>query len=438
MVFKRTWRLPRLRDPMPYRIVDLELEGRLPLVELGAEEDGIGLAGRWDGSVRGFVLLPCAPGSAFKADGLQRIVEERFAQAIVDAKVEQFLRRRWPAAASQAPPSLTIAICTKDRPGRLRRLLGSLSKVLPCSRFGEVAVIVVDNAPADDLTRLAVAEFDFVRYVLEPRVGLDFARNAALRATESDLIAYLDDDVVVDRAWLEGLYRVCMDCPDAGGYTGLVLPFRLDTEAQREFEMAGGFGRGFRRLHHGQAKAGNDLHPLGAGVVGAGCNMCFDRRLLAELGGFDEALDTGAPLPGGGDLDIFHRVMRSGRGIVYEPSYAVWHEHRETLSQLRRQYWSWGLGFMAYLSKCRGEHSIDRERLSNMAGWWFRHQLLSLAGALVRGRGRRASFVGAELWGGVQGYLGEYGRSVERSRRIRERFATVPADAQARTQAGEQ
>lgn len=422
---------------MPYRIVDLELEGSLPFVELGADEDGIGLAARWDGSVRGFVLLPCTPGSILKADSLQRIVEERFAQAIVDAKVEHFLRRRWHATASQAPASLTIAICTKDRPVRLRRLLGSVAKVLPFSRFGEVSVIVVDNAPADDRTRSAVAEFDFVRYVLEPRVGLDFARNAALSAAESDLIAYLDDDVVVDRAWLAGLYRVHADCPNAGGYTGLVLPFRLDTEAQREFEMAGGFGRGFRRLHHDQAKAGNDLHPLGAGVVGAGCNMCFDRRLLVELGGFDEALDTGAPLPGGGDLDIFHRVMRSGRGIVYEPSYAVWHEHRETLAQLRRQYWSWGLGFLAYLGKCRGELSIDRERLTSMTRWWFRHQLLSLAGALVSGRARRAYFVGAELWGGVQGYLGEYGRSVERSRRIRERFATAPSGAEPRTQASE-
>jgi hypothetical protein len=39
--------------------------------------------------------------------------------------------------------------------------------------------------------------------------------------------------------------------------------------------------------------------------------MILRRDLLLEIGGFDEALDTGKPLPGGGDLDIFYRVIRA-------------------------------------------------------------------------------------------------------------------------------
>ena len=49
---------------------------------------------------------------------------------------------------------------------------------------------------------------------------------------------------------------------------------------------------------------------------------------VRELGGFDEALDTGPPLPGGGDLDIWSRLARAGHPLVYEPRLLVFHRHR--------------------------------------------------------------------------------------------------------------
>jgi hypothetical protein len=75
--------------------------------------------------------------------------------------------------------------------------------------------------------------------------------------------------------------------------------------------------------------------------------MAFRRDVLRELGGFDDTLDTGAPMPGGGDLDMFYRVIRAGGVLVYEPSYMVFYEHRQSEADLQRQYFSWGLGFMA-------------------------------------------------------------------------------------------
>ena len=273
-----------------------------------------------------------------------------------------------------------------------------------------------------------------VRYVHEPLTGLDFARNAALHAATGDLLAYLDDDVVVDAQWLEGLHSVWSDCPDAGGYSGLVLPYRLDTEAQIAFESFGGFGRGFARIHHRSRKFGNALFPVASGLMGAGCNMAFDRKLLVELGGVDGALDTGAPLPGGGDLDIFYRVLRTGREMVYEPTYAVWHEHRQTLAQLRRQYWTWGLGFMAFLAKSRRSDPALNAMHDATVRWWFKYQLRTLLKSLRRGRLQYALFCLAEVRGGVQGLLGEYQRSQRRSQRIRDGHRMpAPTHSPART-----
>jgi GT2 family glycosyltransferase len=147
--------------------------------------------------------------------------------------------------------------------------------------------------------------------------------------------------------------------------------------------------------------------------------MAFDRRLLEQLRGFDEALDTGAPLPGGGDLDIFYRVLRSGRPMVYEPRFAVFHEHRETMAELIRQYWSWGLGHMAFLAKTRRSDPELGRRHAAMIRWWFVHQLKTWARGIKRRDGPLARFALAELKGGMQGLAGEYGRSQRRVAAIR-------------------
>jgi glycosyltransferase involved in cell wall biosynthesis len=278
---------------------------------------------------------------------------------------------------------------------------------------------VIDNASVDDATRAAVATFADVRYVFEPKAGLNFARNAALTNATGDILAFLDDDVVVDRHYLQGLAIAERGAPDAGGFTGLVMPFKLETDAQIAFEDRGGFGRGFSRRVFHATSFNYPLHPSGAGLMGAGCNMAFDRRLVESLGGFDDALDTGRPLPGGGDLDIFYRVLRSGRPMIYEPRYAVYHEHRETIDQLRHQYWTWGLGMMAFLVKEWRNDAANRPQMRALVRWWLLDQIRAVIGAALSGQRQDFRFRFAELIGGIQGYFGEYDRSQARVAAIR-------------------
>jgi glycosyltransferase involved in cell wall biosynthesis len=402
---------------MAYKLVEIELSKPLAAITLASDQDGCGLIARWRERLIGFHLVALAPGSTLSADQLEAIADENFAAGILAAKIEDSLSVV--SAPVSRPPSLSIVICTKDRAARLGRLLDTLNRLVPEQTFDGIEVIVVDNASVGSDTRDVAAQFPSIRYVFEPKTGLNFARNTALAAATGDLVAYLDDDVVVDRGWLAGLAEAWRSCPEAGGFTGLVLPYRLDTKAQLLFELRGGFGRGFRRLEFRGARHGNRLYPIGAGEFGAGCNMAFKRGLLIELGGFDEALDTGAPLPGGGDLDIFYRIIRAGHTMVYEPRYAVYHEHRETISQLRRQYWSWGLGMMAFVVKSWRTDPVLRPLHRRMIKWWFGDQLRSFAKASLQLKGREISFVLAELWGGIRGLAGEYDRSQVRVQAIR-------------------
>lgn len=410
---------------MPYPIVELELSQPLPSFSITARETGIALIVRYQDKPIGFVMQSLAPRTTLTAGALEKLLDREIAEKLLQEKIRAELL---PTPHKSALPTVTVAICTKDRTDNLTRCLNSLLKLqLPTPDSApQFEILVVDNAPSDDRTQRLIETLPSIRYVQEPKPGLDFARNRAIQAATGEVLAYLDDDVTVDRGWFAGLMTAWAENPDAAASTGLVLPYELETEAQILFEQRGGFQRGFNKLRYrGQSLPGRPGYPCAAGMFGAGCNMAFRREVLLKLGGFDEALDTGAPLPGGGDLDIFYRVVRSGYPLVYEPQYLVFHQHRRELSQLRRQYWSWGAGFMAFISKCYQEDPVQRAKLRYLVVWWFRYQLRQFIHSLMTTQVRYSRMILAEIWGGGVGLLGEYSRSTKRIKKIHEQFSST-------------
>ena len=226
--------------------------------------------------------------------------------------------------------TVTVAICTRQRPDELRRALHSVVHQAD-------EVLVVDNGPTEPRTAEVAREFPGVRYTAEPVPGLDFARNRALREASGDIVAFLDDDAVAAPGWARALTGPFEEDARVGLVTGRVEAFSLATEAQRLFEANGGFGRGSERIRLPR-DAGRPLHgrpaPLIAWAVsvGSGCSMAVRRDALIALGGFDEALDLGPALPGGGDHDALWRLLGAGFDVVYEPSALAFHEHRRELA----------------------------------------------------------------------------------------------------------
>ena len=406
---------------MAYLLTEIEVAGPLPHIRLGGDDGGLAVVLRQKGRLVDFWMEPLPGSSEVPAHEVRSMIESRSPQKLLMER----LREQLPCPSHpQSIPSLTIAICTKDRADYVARCLASLEK-MEASPYGPptfVEILIVDNAPSDDRTRTLAEAHSGVRYVCESKPGLDFARNKALEEAKGELLAFLDDDVVVDRSWLAGLVEAWVENPDAGAFTGLVLPYELKTKAQVLFELRGGFRKGFKKIRYGQHLPGNRFYPCGPGIFGTGANMAFRRDVLLALGGFDEALDTGRPLPGGGDLDIYYRIIRAGYPLVYEPQYAVFHEHRRELEGLRRQYWSWGLGVMAFVVKSYKTDRENRPKLRGLVRWWFNHKLRQILASL---RGRHIldpSLIWAELWGGIQGLCGEYHRSIRRVSRIKKQI----------------
>jgi len=395
-----------------YVLADIEVTEKLPSLSVPEGRTGLGIVVRCNDRPVGFIMTEATPGEKLTPQQLTDLVGERIGNVQFEAK----------SSTEDYPklPSLTVAICTKDHPEDLAQCLRQLLKLRNAQT--DFDILIIDNAPSDERTRNVAESLPNVRYVMEPKPGLNFARNRALREATSDWLAFIDDDVTVDRIWLRGLRKAIGENPDLGGVTGLVLPAQLETEAQILFERRGGFEKNFNTTRYTGTMPGHPFYPCVGGKFGTGCNMAFLRRVLLELGGFDEALDTGSALPGGGDTDILYRVVRAGYPLIYEPEFLVYHRHRREYGQLRRQYcYSWAQGLMAFAVKSYRSDVAQRPNLRRLVLWWFGDKLRELRMSLRRQHLMTPDILLAELYGGIVGLVFAYPRSLKRTEEIRRR-----------------
>jgi len=369
----------------PAPIIDVELTRRLvePKLEL-ADFRRVQALTRWHGNPAGWVDIPLH-GARLATDGVvQAILDQHLGLiarwALSDALLaglppsEDSIDAILPPIAGQGgkAPTVSVLVCTRERPDDLRRCLTSLQHANP----RPLEVIVVDNAPKSSATRDVTSSFAGVKYVCEPRPGLNWARNRGIVEARGDIVAFADDDVVVDERWIGGLQHAFTAHPSAAAVTGLIIPYEMHTESQLHFELQGGFGRGFvPKWVHYRTDSPMPWHALGTGILGSGANMAFRRELFERIGFFLPHLDTGTLTEGGGDLEILYRILKLGYPIAYEPRALIRHRHRRDPKQLMNQLGSWGVATFAMLECVRLEFPEEGGAAAQY-GWFWRRRLL--------------------------------------------------------------
>lgn len=350
-----------------------------------------------------------------------------------DGTIPDALPTRCPRFTDVELPRLTVAVCTRNGAERLPSCLRALDALrYPASRIER---LVIDNAPADDrLEHLLHRDHPHIRYVAEPRPGLDWARNRAILEARGDIVAFTDDDVSVDEGWALAIGRAFGSDPDVEVITGLVVPDEIDSTAQRLFEDYGGFGRGFdRRYFRGRPGALAAARFAGSGQFGTGANMAFRKTLFDRVGLFDPALDVGTATNGGGDLEMFFRVLKGGGTLLYEPSALVRHRHRTSYEALKVQLTNNGVGFYSHLVRSMLAHPDERGGLVRFGAWWmWWWNLRRLLWSYLRPGDFPRDLITAEIRGSLRG-LTAYRRARAQADAIAARFgpqrATPAVDA---------
>jgi succinoglycan biosynthesis protein ExoM len=197
---------------------------------------------------------------------------------------------------------ISVCICTYKRPTFLRRLLTELSNQETGERF-TYSIVIADNdglRSAESLvSEFAATSNIAVKYCVEPQQGIALARNKAAQNTTGNYIAFIDDDELPERNWLQSLFAAC-DKYGVDGVLGPVKPSFGDGVPRWIVR-----GRFFDRpcyetgfvLAHGQTRTGNVL---------------LKGQALRE---------TDSPFRpefrSGEDVDFFRRAIEKGRVFIW-------------------------------------------------------------------------------------------------------------------------
>jgi len=253
----------------------------------------------------------------------------------------------------QEAPFVSVVVTTHNRPDSLEETLRSINKVT----YPHFEIIIVDNAPSNDdtakLTKRLSSELKNLHYIREDRTGLCWARNCGLEAARGVITVFTDDDVLVDPNWLTALVQGFSNGDNVACVTGLILPRELETPAQVWCEEHGGFGKGFapQLFDLTNHRPDDPLFPYRLSMFGSGANMCFKTDILRKIGGCDPALGAGTPTRSAAEFPAFYNVIMNDFQIVYRPDAIIYHSHHEQYERFRRQFYGYGVGFTAFLTK---------------------------------------------------------------------------------------
>lgn len=193
-------------------------------------------------------------------------------------------------------------------------------------------MIIVDDGSTDG-TQERVREWqekvDFsLRYVSQSNQGPGAARNLGMDVAQGEVLVFVDSDCEADPHWLQTIYSrftsegfdACGG-PDASRENFTPLQKAIDFSMTSFLTTGGLRGHGSRRL----AKFYPRSH-----------NMGVTRELIDKVGGFGN-------LRHGQDIELSHRIIKSGAKVVYIPDALVYHRRRTSPGRFFRQVFNWGV-----------------------------------------------------------------------------------------------
>ncbi len=249
-------------------------------------------------------------------------------------------------------PELTVAVVVKNRPAQLARCLAGVLALDPAPE----EVVVVDNGSTDSTPEVA-RSLPSVRVVLAPG-PLGLARQAAVDACRTELLAFVDSDCVPAPSWASEL--VAALTPEIAVVQGRTVPAAPVTARWAATQDIAAF---------------TDRYEA--------CNLLYRVQPLRAAGGFD-------PRTGffGEDTAAGWRVRRQGGRGVFAPAAVVAHDvtYPGLVWHLRR-----GLGYAAWPRLVAEFPELRHEALYRQ--WFLRRSniavLMAVAGAAGSAATRR-------------------------------------------------
>jgi glycosyltransferase involved in cell wall biosynthesis len=221
---------------------------------------------------------------------------------------------------------ISVVICTYNRCENLRQTLSMLCELeIPPDVTWEL--LVVDNNSTDG-TRHVCESFVPklpLRYLFEPRQGVNCARNRGVAAATTPLVLFTDDDVNVDKHWLAALWDAAKRHTEASYFGGRIFPLWEKTPPAWLIEHSKTMLKPIAvYLDLGdEEKILADPRPL----LWSG-NLAFRKSVFGDSCKFREDVGRiGNEEVRAGETELMSRLLKQGHRRVYVPSAIIHHRN---------------------------------------------------------------------------------------------------------------
>lgn len=193
-------------------------------------------------------------------------------------------------------------------------------------------MIIVDDGSIDaseEIIREWKDKVDFnLRYVFQENKGPGVARNLGMSVAGGDLFLFIDSDCEAKEDWIEQIYQTYQtDKFDACGGPDASRDDFTPLQRAIDFSMTSFFTTGGMRGHSNKPFA--KFYPRSH-------NMGITKSIYKKVGGFGK-------LRHGQDIELSHRIIKSGAKVSYIPDAVVYHRRRTTVAKFFRQVFNWGV-----------------------------------------------------------------------------------------------
>ena len=225
-------------------------------------------------------------------------------------------------------PFISIIIPVRNGEKLLPQCLESLKA--QSYSLNRCELIISDGMSTDSTVKIAKNYGAITVQNLKLRVGP--GRNEGFNVSKGELIAFSDDDCVMDKDWLTNSVKYFAD-NNVGGISGPTITKNLGGPLGEAiglvFDLAAGTGISAHRSNDDKVKEVDDL---------PGCNAIYRREVLGKVFPIDESLITGE------DVEMNRLIRRQGYKLLYVPDVKLWHYRRPNVFRFYRQMYRFAIG----------------------------------------------------------------------------------------------
>lgn len=237
-------------------------------------------------------------------------------------------------SSSETKPRLSVVIPTLGRP----LLVRTVESLIRSSGFDQMEVIVsgrISEGPVlDEVKRFCVQHAQIRNLPVSFETGdSSEKKNAGMRASRAELVAFLDDDVVVAPDWPERMIS-SFEQPDVGLVSGPALvPEGVSLMTRLAGLALSSAAAGYVSERYLKGQSG--LRQIDWSRI-IGCNMVYRAKVIEEIGSFDPAFWPGE------EMIAAFRTKQRGYVLLFNPEAYVYHYPRQSLVRFWKQIWGYG------------------------------------------------------------------------------------------------